>query len=47
MLTDKEKKEYKSIKERLKKSTKYVLFIDKNDIQFLINIIERNLKNKK
>lgn len=46
-MTEEEIKEYKSIKKRFKNSTKYVLFIDKNDIQFLINIIERNLKNEK
>lgn len=46
-MTEEEIKEYKSIKKRFKSSTKYVLFIDKKDIQFLIDIIERNLKNEK
>lgn len=46
-MNDDEKKKFKNIKKRFKDSTKYVLFIDKVDIQFLIDIIERNLKNEK
>ena len=46
-LNEEEKKKFRNIKMRLKKSTKYVLFVDKQDIDFLINLIEEKLKNEK
>ena len=46
-MNEEEKRKFKNIKIRLKKSTKYVLFVDKQDIDFLINLIEEKLKNEK